>query len=174
MRRVGRTVTVKRHSRPFAPLTIPAHECGAGVLRTAVSVTFSFRGLERPLSPQQASNAGDIKGDIDGGLTWNTSQKSIIYTDNMAEREGFESARRHSFIRLSLVSWPNSCSRVSRASRLAKGRRDTYPALTPRADFLKGNGLHESYDQLKRSALFVIRDCRQLLPPMPPIIQISH
>ena len=49
-----------------------------------------------------------------------------------------------------------------------------YPALTPRGDFLKGNGLHESYDQLKGSALFVVRDCRQLLPPMPPMIQISH
>ena len=38
----------------------------------------------------------------------------------------------------------------------------------------ESNGLHQSQDLLQWSKLFAIRDCRQLLPPMSPTIQVSH
>jgi hypothetical protein len=44
-------------------------------------------------------------------------------------------------------------------------RRDTHPTLTPRCDYLEGNGLHHrKIGNGPRFLLFAI--CRQLLPPM--------
>jgi class 3 adenylate cyclase len=71
----------------------------------------------------------------------------------------------------------NLTSRIERLCRELERNllmSEDFVTLTPRGGYQESNGLHQSQDLLQWSTPLAICDCRQLLPPMSPVIQVSH